>query len=176
MAPVFRFRVVQARFYPNGQYDYCSPANGGNCTEETVTCPPRPASSYNNSTRPTLLSATESRSTRFSGIASKLALPQSAATAPRQSAEMSRGVKTDADCTSETLGNTGLPDKCQTGSCGPDKLCVWSPVSCGPPATGPNQPEHACDPAYGCFELNELGAGAVNRTFSLVAVAVRMEV
>ena len=136
---------------PNGQYDYCSPANGGNCTEETVTCPPPPASSYNNSTSPP---------TQCYAIAVDPALGQCIETcaaticgdgSPTICGNVA-GCQTDADCTPETLGNTGLPDKCQTGSCGPDKLCVWSPVSCGPPATGPNQPVHACDPAYGCFE------------------------
>ena len=138
------------KFAPNGQYDYCSPANGGTCTPETINCPAPPASSYNNLTNPPTQCYTISVDPTL-GICIESCNATVCGDGSLTVCGNAVGCQTDADCTPQTLGNTGLPNKCQTGSC-QQGFCAWSQVSCGPPITGPNQPLYACDPAYGCFE------------------------
>jgi hypothetical protein len=55
------------------------------------------------------------------------------------------GCMTNADCPAETIGDTGLPNKCVTASCDTNGrfLCQWTEINC--------PPGDACDPMYGCY-------------------------
>jgi hypothetical protein len=119
-------------------YAYCSPAMGGTCTGEAINCPPPPSSAegcYRTGFDPVKAQCVEDcqfgTTCNDGGVA-----PCSNVVA----------CTTDADCSAPTLGNTGLPDKCQIGSCDTQRgLCIWN----GPFGICPSG--EVCDRAFGCY-------------------------
>jgi hypothetical protein len=120
-------------FGEEAQFDYCSPANGGTCTEEAVTCPSAPSTCYRTNFDPVRGICVEEcafgTTCNDGGVAPCSLTP---------------GCTTDADCRPVTLGNTGLTDKCEIGSCDTLRgLCNFTSSFFICPS--------ACDPAFGCY-------------------------
>ena len=169
----FGFELCRRAFYPNGQYDYCSPANGGNEPKN------------HHSPSPTRLVLQQLHQPTYPVLRNHGRL---------ESGDLHRSLR----CLSL---RRRLPDnlrKCRgvSDGCRLPVLKHWATPACPTGAKPVHAAErvvclvagqlrstrHRSKPAGVClrpgirlFRINELAAGAVNRTFPSVAVAVRME-
>src|ERR1700722_1246650 len=104
--------------FQNNVYFYCAPTNGGTCTPEATNCPDPISSAdtcYRTSFDPIRIQCIEEcqfgTTCNDGGVA-----PCSNVVA----------CTTDADCPTATLGNTGLPNKCDTATCDVARgLCMF---------------------------------------------------
>ena len=128
---------------PPGEYDTCSPDDGGTCIEEATNCGNLPDSSVSTVTNPpTGCFATSVLNNLCVESCNFTVCGDGSLTTCGNAV----GCLTNTDCPAQTIGDTGLPNKCVTVSCstglGGD-TCIWTNINC--PAGD------LCDPMYGCY-------------------------